>query len=109
MQTTNMTKSAGRPSKHSLELKVSIARQVLEEGKGQSELARATGISVTNIHKWVHQARRRQLSGYTPPKFDERTGDLHAEIRRLERELLRVTQQRDFLKKVSAYFVKENA
>jgi transposase-like protein len=96
----------GSPVKHSLELKISIARKVLEEHKSQSALAQETGLSVTNIHKWVGQARRGELVGYTAPSFDAETGDLAAENRRLKHALLEMTQQRDFLKKISAYFAR---
>ena len=98
---------ATRSLKHSAELKVSIARQVIEEHASQVELARQTKISRTNIHKWVRLARQGDLPGYTPPSFDVKTGDLSAEVRRLERELTRVTQERDFLKRAAAFFAKE--
>ncbi len=88
--------------KHSMELKVSIARRVIEEGKSQAELCRETGLSTTNIHKWVGQARRGELPGYVAPAFDVQTGDAAAEVRRLTRALADMTQQRDFLKKVSS-------
>ena len=97
------------PIKHSMELKVSIARRVIEEGKSQSELCRETGLSTTNVHKWVRQARRGELPGYTAPAFDVQTGDVAAEVRRLTRALADMTQQRDFLKKVSSYFAKDPA
>lgn len=96
-----------RPVKHSPEAKVSIARQVIEEHANQAELSRQTKISRTNIHKWVRMARQGELPGYTPPAFDEKTGDLTAENRRLQRELTRVTQERDFLKRAAAFFAKE--
>ncbi len=102
----NQKRRLGAPAKHSLELKVSIARRVIEENKSQSALAHETGLSVTNIHKWVSQARRGELVGYTAPVFDEETGDLAAENRRLKHALLEMTQQRDFLKKISAYFAR---
>ena len=100
------TRPRGAPLKHSLELKISIARKVIEENKGQSLLAKETGISVTNIHKWVSQARRGELHGYSAPAFDADTGDVNAEVRRLRLALADMTQQRDFLKKISAYFAK---
>ena len=96
-----------KPVKHSAELKVSIARRVIEDGKAQTELSRETGLSTTNISKWVRQARRGELPGYTAPAFDVQTGDLAAENRRLTRALSEMTQQRDFLKKVSVFFAKE--
>jgi transposase len=104
--TVTTKKRRGAPSKHSLELKISIARQVLEEDKSQSALARETGLSVTNIHKWVHMARSGELPGYVAPTLDDATVDLAAENRRLKNALHEMTQQRDFLKKISAYFAK---
>lgn len=98
--------AGARPEKHNLERKITMARQVIEEGKSQSELARETGIPTTNIHKWVHQARRGELAGYVVPVFDERTGDVMAELRRLTRALADMTAQRDFLKKTTVFFVK---
>ena len=94
------------PQKHSLELKISLARRVIEEHKSASELARETEISITNINKWAQQARRGQLMGYVVPTFDTQTGDLAAEVRRLTRALAEMTAQRDFLKKTTAFFAK---
>ena len=54
----------------------------------------------------MSQARRGQLACYTAPVYDEETGDLATENRRLKHALLELTQQRDFLKKISAYFAK---
>jgi transposase-like protein len=102
----NQKRRRGAPTKHSLELKISIARQVIEANKSQSALAQETGLSVTNIHKWVGQGRRGELHGYTAPAFDEETGDLASEVRRLKLALVDMTQQRDFLKKISSYFAK---
>jgi transposase len=103
----NQHSFGARPTKHSLELKISIARKVIEEHKSQAALAQETGLSVTNIHKWVGQARRGELPGYTAPKLNENSADLAAENRRLKHALMEMTQQRDFLKKISAYFAKE--
>jgi transposase-like protein len=55
MKTSDVNQNpTGRPpTKHSLELKVSVARKVIDEHKSQAALAQETGLSVTNIHKWV--------------------------------------------------------
>ena len=101
------TPTARRGSqKHSLELKISLARRVIEEGKSQADLSRETGISRTNIYKWVQQARRGELRDYVVPAFDAQTGDVAAEVRRLTRALAEVTAQRDFLKKTAIFFAK---
>ena len=105
------TSSKAKPSralqKHSVEFKISVARQVIEAGKSQAEVSRETNIAMSNIHKWIAKARAGQLGNYKVPAFDERTGDLAGEVRRLERELEQVRQERDFLKRVSAFFAKE--
>lgn len=101
------TNSRPPPKTYTPEFKVSIARQVIEEHANQSELSRQTGVAKSNIHKWVLLARRGQLAGYTAPSFDEKTGDVVAENRRLERELARVTGERDFLKRAAAFFARE--
>jgi transposase len=95
-----------RPQKHSQEVKVSMARRVIEEGKSQAELSRETGISTTNIYKWVQQARRGELPEYVVPPFNTQTGDVLAEVRRLTRALAEMTGQRDFLKKTAIFFAK---
>lgn len=91
---------------YSQELKISIARRVMEEHANQEELVRQTGIPRTNIHKWVQQARRGELGGYAAPNLESKSRDLAAEVRRLERELSEVRQERDFLKRAAAYFAK---
>jgi predicted nucleic acid-binding protein len=48
------------PEKHSLERKIAIAQQVIEEGK--KSVRTDTRISTSNIHK-VQQARRDEFSG----------------------------------------------
>jgi hypothetical protein len=47
----NQHPSGVPPTKHSLELKVSIARKFIEEHKSQAALAQETGLLATNIHK----------------------------------------------------------
>ena len=105
------TRPTAKPSrahqKHSIEFKISVARQVIESGKSQAEVSRETNIAMSNIHKWIALARAGRLGSYKVPAFDERTGDLAGEVRRLERELEQVRQERDFLKRVSAFFARE--
>ncbi len=101
------TKSSAPNRRYSQEEKVSIVRQVLEEHVKQEELVRQTGIPRSNIHKWVGQARRGELVGYTAKTLESKSTDMVAEVKRLERELVETRLERDFLKKVSAYFAKE--
>jgi transposase-like protein len=54
----------GRQQRHSLEFKISIARQVIEAGKSQTDVSRETNVAMSNVHKWIVQARAGQLGDY---------------------------------------------
>jgi transposase-like protein len=60
------------------------------------------GINVNTLHTWIGK--------YSQPKVASiRTTDHHFdEIKQLKKELARVTQERDLLKKAAAYFAKES-
>ena len=63
------------------------------------EVAARLGISKYSLYEW----RKR----YGKPAAVARDDDQAAEVRRLKRELQRVTEERDILKKAAAYFAKD--
>jgi transposase len=72
--------------------------QVTERGYAVTEVATRLGISKYSLYEW----RKR----YAKPAA-ARDDDQAAEVRRLKRELQRVTEERDILKKAAAYFAKD--
>ncbi len=71
--------------------------QITERGYPVAEVSKRLGVSQHSLYAW----RR---------KFSKPSGghdDQAAEIRRLKKELGRVTEERDILKKATAYFVKD--
>ena len=74
----------------------------LRPGATVTGVARDLGINVSLLHGWLRKAR--DGSKVALPARDETE---HEEVARLRRELARVTTERDFLKKVSAFFAKE--
>jgi transposase len=83
------------------------AVQLLKSGRKRTELARELGIHVSLLRNWETQAEIR--SGETPDQIFPGNGKQtrqDEEIRQLKRDLERVTQERDFLKKAAAYFAK---
>lgn len=69
-----------------------------------SKVARDLDLTVSVLHKWVTQAQideQRRPEG--PLTTDERQ-----ELRRLQREVSTLRQERDFLKKAAAFFAKED-
>ena len=66
------------------------------------QTARELGVNENTLHTWIHK--------YSPPKKSTtQTGDEHIydELKRLKKELSKVTQERDLLKKATAYFARE--
>jgi transposase len=84
------------------EFKAEAVRLVRESGKTVAVVARELDLTATCLRAWVNQAA-------VDDKKDQQgalTTDERAELTRLRRELRTVEQERDFLKKCSAYFAK---
>jgi len=79
------------------EFKRDAVRQITERGYPVSEVSQRLGVSAHSLYEWRKK--------YAAPvdKGDEQA----EEIRRLKRELVRVTEERDILKKAAAYFAKD--
>ena len=82
------------------------AVQLLESGsRPGSEIARELGIARNQLYKWQTELRSRGTGAFPGPGArKERT----TEIARLKRELARVTEERDILKKAATYFARES-
>ena len=81
------------------EFKAEAAKQVLEQGRPTREVALRLGISSDALYAWVRERRK-------APETREAEASQTAEVRRLQAELRRVTEERDILKKAAAYFAK---
>ncbi len=71
--------------------------QITERGYPVAEVSRRLGVSQHSLYAWKK-------------KFGSASGGddgRDAEIRRLKRELTRVTEERDILKKATAYFARD--
>jgi len=99
---------SGKYSKHSPEFKLEAVRLASESGKPVTEVAAGLGIRADQLHKW-----RRQLSGTKPVTSSADGGSSGGkitsqdeEIRRLRHELRIAREERDILKKATAFFAK---
>jgi len=84
---------------YTLEFKQSSAKLAAESDQPVTHTARELGINSTTLHGWVKQ--------YYPSNkstTNTATDDTQAELKRLRKELMRVKQERDILKKAAAYF-----
>jgi transposase len=80
------------------DFKRDAVRQITERGYPVAEVSQRLGVSSHSLYAWKR-------------KFSKPSGlgedDQAAEIRRLKKELARVTEERDILKKATAYFAKD--
>ena len=92
--------------KHSLEFKLEAVKQVVEQGRRVSEVADGLGINRNLLTQWKSKYSSNGVVTATPVNQEQL--DLEAENRRLRRELAIARQERDILKKATAYFAKES-
>ena len=73
------------------EFKQDAVAQVVERGYSVSEVAERLGVSTKSLYTWKAQFSK-------SPRARSEVADQAAEIRRLKRELARVTEERTILK-----------
>ena len=78
------------------------AVQMLRAGRSPRELAESLGVSQQTLRNWRRQAQVDRFE-----RDDGVTSDERDELRRLRRENVRLTQERDLLKRAAAFFAAE--
>ena len=91
--------------KYDREFKLEAIRMASEEGNTAVEVERRLGISQGIISRWKKQLKTKADEAFPGTG---RLSDSDEEIRRLRRELTRVSQERDILKKATAFFANES-
>lgn len=90
--------------KFTSEFKLEALRLMESSGKRAADLARELGVRRNQLYKWKEQLDRRGTQAFrgagTHPEISDEVG-------RLKRELEKVKEERDILKKAAAYFAKE--
>jgi transposase len=89
---------------YSAEFKEATVKQANESELPVSETARNLGINVNTLFTWIQK--------YSQPveKYSIKCTEapLYEEVKRLKKEVARLTQERDILKKAAAYFASEH-
>ncbi len=80
------------------EFKRDAVAQITERGYPVAEVSKRLGVSPHSLYAWKKKFSKPSASG---------DADQATEIRRLKKELARVTEERDILKKATAYFAKD--
>jgi transposase len=85
------------------EYKTSAVRLVLDEGQTVAAVARDLGLTESSLRNWVEQARADRTQGKTGLTTAERE-----ELARLRKENRILLEEREILKKATAFFAKQN-
>jgi transposase len=87
------------PPRYTDEFKMEAVKQVTVNGYSVHETAERLGVHFESLRSWIKKFQ-------SPEAIAKNNQDLasHLEIKRLQKELKRVTEERDILKKAAAYF-----
>lgn len=83
------------------EFKKDAVSQVVDRGYAVAEVAERLGVSTKSIYTWKARFSK-------PERARNTEAELSAELRKVKKELARVTEERDILKKATAYFARES-
>jgi len=96
-------KSRRKRRRFDSEFKEQAARLVLDEGKSVAAVARDLDLTETALREWVKRAQADRTKGRTGLTTAERE-----ELVRLRRALRIAEEERDILKKATAFFAKQS-
>jgi transposase len=94
--------SSQTKQKYTAEFKENAVKRA-NESDNVAETARELGVKENTLYNWVYQYSRTSKADKAV-RTDEH---LYDELKRLKKEVMRLTEERDLLKKAAAYFAKE--
>jgi transposase len=101
---TMVTNGGRRPRRqYTEEFRAQAARLVLDEGKTVGAVARELDLTASALRIWVDRARADRTGGKTGLTTAERE-----ELARLRKENRILTEEREILKKATAFFAKQS-
>lgn len=80
-------------------------RLALTSGRSRREIAADLGVGLSTLRNWIDRRRDREIDD--PP--EDRQEDMAAELKRLRRENEILRQEREILKRATAFFAKEGS
>ncbi len=87
------------------EFRDEAVRLAQTSGRSRREIASDLGVGLSTLRNWIDRRRDREME--QPPP--DRQEDMAAELKRLRRENEVLRQERDILKRATAFFAKEGS
>lgn len=92
-----------KPKVYTAEFRESSVKLAIESDNPVAQTAREIGVNENTLHTWISKYSR-PVDNIKAVRTDEH---LYEELKRLKKEVARLTEERDLLKKAAAYFAKE--
>jgi len=92
--------------KYSKEFKIQVVKQVIEEGKKISHIAKELELSRDMVYRWIKEYethRSEAFSGHGNPRNDN-----DFEVKKLKKQIESVQKECEILKKYSTFLKKQN-
>ncbi len=96
-----------RTSKYTKEFKDSTIQLILNNNESVSKIAADLDIHVKTLYNWMSSYKKEHKIPMRAVNTSSSTETLDEENKRLRREVKLLKQERDILKKATAYFAKE--
>ncbi len=90
-------------TKYSTEFRERAINMVIKSDKPASQIGKDLGLNKSTLYSWLNKEK----SGKITDK-NQTNEELFDELRRVKKELTEVKEQRDILKKATAYFANES-
>ena len=87
------------------DFKLEAVRLLKQSGRPATEIARELGIPRNRLYKWATELDTHGAGAFPG---SGRQANAAEELTRVKRELARVTEERDILKKAAVYFARES-
>ena len=84
------------------EFKEEAVKLVSNSDESTAQIAKNLGLHTSTLYTWIHNASKDQENKPVIKK-----DPVDDEIKRLKKQVIRLTQERDILKKAAAYFAQE--
>ena len=96
---TKKNEAGAPPRQYDAAFKTEAVRLWQSSRDSAEKTAHELGISVFNLYKWKREGAAPRAAGALRPSASKE--ELQLEVERLQRELMRVSEQRDILKKAA--------
>ena len=90
-------------TEYNTEFKERAVSMVISSDKSTAQIAKDLGVKESTLYTWVNKAKSADVQN-----VGQTNEQMFDELKRLKKELAEVKEQRDILKKATAYFAKES-